>query len=394
LIEELKYINRHKEIFLKDFFKNKKFIESEIANSRFLIIGGAGSIGSAVAKQIFSFSACQLDIIDVSENYLVELVRDIRCSMGYTTSNFNVYCLDYCSDLFSKFMENKKYDYVFNLAALKHVRSEHHFETAARMIEVNIIGSYNLYEKLLSVGCKKYFCVSTDKATNPANLMGATKRAMELALLSTIKDIPISFARFANVLLSHGSLTENFLTRIIKQQPISLPSDIERYFILSSEAGRLCLMSSFLGDKNEIFFPKLTKNIKPINFIEILKRMLESRSLKPVWMNTEQEARESLQHLNLNNYWPVYTFKTETTGEKYIEEFYDIRSEIDLNRFYDVGVITKSEMLKFNIKDFLQDYKNIKKNHSTTINDLIVLISDYVPEFQHIKFNKNLNDKM
>jgi FlaA1/EpsC-like NDP-sugar epimerase len=392
--EELKYLGRSKEIFFKDILKNKDFIESEISNSRFLIIGGAGSIGSSVAKQIFSLGARQLDVVDISENYLVELVRDIRCSLGYVTQNFNVYCLDYCSELFSKFMENKKYDYVYNLAALKHVRSEQHFETALRMIDVNIIGAYNLYEKSLSVGCKKYFCVSTDKATNPANLMGATKRTMELALFNTNSDIPASFARFANVLLSHGSLTENFLTRIVKRQPISLPSDIERYFILSSEAGRLCLMSSILGEKNEIFVPKLSEDIKPINFVEILERILEGQNLKPVWMNSEQEARESLQHLNLKRYWPVYTFKTDTTGEKYIEEFYTVGSKLDLKRFDEVGVITNSETAEFDIKIFLQNYDNIKNNRGATIDDLITLISDYVPEFEHKKTRKNLNDRM
>ena len=394
MIDELKYIGRSKEIFFRDILKNKKFIESEISNSRFLIIGGAGSIGSALAKQIFSLSPCQLDIIDISENYLVELVRDIRCSLGYATQNFNVYCIDYCSELFSKFIENKKYDYIFNLAALKHVRSEQHFETALRMIDVNIVAAYNVYEKSLNVGCKKYFCVSTDKATNPANLMGATKRAMELALLNSNSNIKSSFARFANVMLSHGSLTENFLTRIIKRQPISLPSDIERYFIVSNEAGRLCLMSSILGNKNEIFFPKLSENIKPINFVQIVKTILESRNLKPVWMKTEEEARESVQHLDLNNYWPVYTFKTDTTGEKYIEEFYSVGSKIDFKRFLEVGVITNSETEEFNIKDFLQDYNKIKNNHSATIHDLISLISEYVPEFKHIKSQKNLNDRM
>ena len=394
MTEELKYLGRSKEIFFEDVLKNKDFIESEISNSRFLIIGGAGSIGSSVAKQIFSLGARQLDIVDISENYLVELVRDIRCSLGYNTQNFNVYCLDYCSELFSKFMENKKYDYVYNLAALKHVRSEQHYETALRMIDVNIIGAHNLYEKLLNVGCKKYFCVSTDKATNPANLMGATKRTMELALFNNNLDVPASFARFANVLLSHGSLTENFLTRIVKRQPISLPSDIERYFILSSEAGRLCLLSSILGEKNEIFVPKLSEDIKPINFLEILNRILENRNLKPVWMNTEQEARESLQHLDLKRYWPVYTFETDTTGEKYIEEFHTAESKLDLKRFDEVDVIMHSDSAGLDIKKFLNDFENIRSNRGSSVDDLITLISTYVPEFEHKKSQKSLNDRM
>ena len=392
--EELTYLNRSKETFFKDILRNKHIIESEISKSRFLIIGGAGSIGSSVAKQIFSLGARQIDVVDISENYLVELVRDIRSSLGYVTKNFNVYCLDYCSDLFSQFMDRKKYDYVYNLAALKHVRSEQHFETALRMIDVNIIAAYNLYKKSLGVGCKKYFCVSTDKATNPVNLMGATKRTMELALFSSDSDTPVSFARFANVLFSHGSLTENFLTRLSKRQPISLPSDIERYFILSSEAGRLCLMSSILGERNEIFVPKLSENIKPINFVEILKSILESQNLKPVWMKSEQDARESLQHMNLKKHWPVYTFETDTTGEKYIEEFYAVGSEVDLKRFDEVDVITSSKPAKFDIKNFLQDYRNIRNNRVATIDDLITLISGYVPEFEHKKTKKNLNDRM
>lgn len=392
--KHLEFISREKEIFKTDFDSQEYEIKNEIRNSKFLIVGGAGSIGSAVANAIFSMGALKLDIVDNSENYLVELVRDVRSSFGYITKSFNTYCLDYRHDNFQRFLDNKQYDYVFNFAALKHVRSEQHFETAVSMVEVNVIASHVLLERLPDLNCKKYFCVSTDKATRPANLMGATKRAMELALMQPNSGTATSFARFANVFLSHGSLTENFYTRLRKQQPISLPSDIQRYFILSNEAACLCLLSALIGKENETFIPKVDENFMPISFKEILKKILADSSLEPIWIDNEEEARQAIGKLNLRKFWPVYTFQSNTVGEKHIEEFYTKHCIRDTERFRDIDVILNLSIPTFDILSFKTDFQKIKVNPDSNTETLISLLSDYVTDFEYKKSNRSLNEQM
>ena len=261
----LELIGRKNELFKNDITNNDHYLNDVIQGHRFLVIGGAGSVGQAVVKEIFSRDPKLLHVVDISENNLAELVRQIRSTEGYKEGEFKTFCLDFGSIEFDHFLHNYgKYDYVFNLAALKHVRSERDPYTLMRMIKVNIINAEKTIEHSINNNSKKYFSVSTDKATNPANLMGATKRIMELLMIKRSSEIPISTARFANVAFSDGSLLFGFDHRMKLFQPLSVPKDVKRYFITAKESGELCLMSGLMGNNREIFFPKLVNNFQLI----------------------------------------------------------------------------------------------------------------------------------
>ena len=292
---ELELIGRKKELFEEDIKKYENELNEIISKSSFLVIGGAGSIGSATVKEIFKRNPKKLYVVDISENNLVELVRDIRSSLGYIDGEFKTFVLDVGSDIYDAFIKDKYFDYVLNFSALKHVRSEKDPFTLMRMIEVNILNT----EKTLiqSKNSKKYFCVSTDKATNPVNMMGASKRIMELFLLRRSLELKISTARFANVAFSDGSLLYSFSKRLEKQQPIVAPKDVKRYFITSKESGELCLMSAILGDNRDIFFPKLNEKLHLITFSEIAKKFLKLKGYTPYICKNEEEARELIKVL-------------------------------------------------------------------------------------------------
>ena len=253
-MDTLELIGRSKNLFTKDLKKYEKELNEKVSSSKFLVIGGAGSIGQAVTKEIFNRNPRKLHVVDISENNMVELVRDIRSSEGYISGEFKTFTLDVGSYEYDAFIKaDGKYDYVLNLSALKHVRSEKDPFTLMRMVEVNILNTIKTIDQARSNGTKKYFCVSTDKAANPVNMMGASKRIMELFLMRESRSIDISTARFANVAFSDGSLLHSFSQRIQKKQPIVAPNDIKRYFVTRQESGELCLMSCLLGDNRDIF---------------------------------------------------------------------------------------------------------------------------------------------
>ncbi len=389
-------LGREKDLFDEDIMRHLKSLESLVAQSKFLVIGAAGSIGQAVSKEIFSRGPSCLHLVDISENNLVELVRDLRSSLGYIKGDFQTFALDVGSDLFERFFLNEgPYDYVLNLSALKHVRSERDPYTLMRMIDVNVFNTVKIADLCISSGVKKYFCVSTDKAANPANLMGATKRIMELFLFEKSESLEVSTARFANVAFSDGSLPHGFQQRLNKRQPLAAPDDIKRYFVTSTESGRLCLLSTLLGKNREIFYPKLNAELHLTRFSDLAVRFLEQRGYQPFFCESEEEARKRVSELASKKNWPVFFFKSDTTGEKPFEEFFTKDSSLDEERFVDIGVIINGfEYSPGQLEGFKETFDEIRNSQKPSKKNLVNLITTALPEFTHKELGKNLDQKM
>jgi len=392
----LKLIGRDSELFEDDIKTYGKELDEIVNNSSFLVVGGAGSIGSAVVKEIFKRNPKKLHVVDISENNMVELVRDIRSSLGYIDGEFKTYALDIGSDIYDAFIKNDgEYDYVLNLSALKHVRSEKDPYTLMRMIDVNIFNTDKTIEQSIKKGVKKYFCVSTDKAANPVNMMGASKRIMEYFLMRRSLGMPISTARFANVAFSDGSLLYGFNRRIEKRQPISAPNDIRRYFVTPKESGELCLMSTIFGENRDIFFPKLSEKLHLITFADIARKYLEELGYEPYECKSEEEARELIKTLPDKGKWPVYFFKSDTTGEKDFEEFYTGEEDIDWNRFENLGVIKNEPIFDDEkLEYFISMIKQFRKNKNWTKKELVDLFNFMIPNFNHKETGKYLDQRM
>jgi len=392
----LHLIGREKSLFKSDVSSFSHELEEKVKNSSFLVIGGAGSIGQAVTKEIFKRNPRKLHVVDISENNMVELVRDIRSSFGYINGDFRTFILDVGSFQYDAFIDaDGKYDYVLNLSALKHVRNEKDEFTLMRMIEVNILNTVKTIEHSVSKGVKKYFCVSTDKAANPVNMMGASKRIMELFLMRESRNIDISTARFANVAFSDGSLLDGFQKRILKGQPIVAPNDIKRYFVTPEESGQLCLMSCILGENKDIFFPKLSEELHLITFAEIARKYLNGLGYIPFECETEESARNYSRWETSNKQWPCFFSESDTTGEKDYEEFFVEGELLDMNRFNSIGVI-KSNM-NFDRKEldgFLKTIQEMKVKLFWTKNELVNLFNVVIPDFKHKGTGKYLDAKM
>lgn len=392
----LRLIGRERDIFESDVLRFDNLLREEVGKSKFLVIGGAGSIGQAVVKEIFKRGPKKLHVVDISENNLAELVRDIRSSLGYINGEFKTYAIDVGSFEYDAFFKSDgEYDYILNLSAIKHVRSEKDPFTLMRMIEVNILNTEKTLIQSIEKGSKKYFCVSTDKATNPVNMMGASKRIMELFLMRRSLEIPVSTARFANVAFSDGSLLYSFNRRLEKRQPIVAPKDVKRYFITPKESGELCLMSAILGENRDIFFPKLNSELHLLTFSELAIRYLRMRGFEPYICESEQEAREKAKSLPDRNLWPCYFFISDTTGEKDVEEFYCEEDRLDLEKFVGIGII-KNEPIFDNdkLEFFLTRVEKFKKNLSWTKKELVDLFTFIIPEFNHLERGRYLDDKM
>lgn len=392
----LNLIGRSSELFTVDIQNNRHELKRIVASSRFLVLGGAGSIGQAVTKEIFKRNPLKLHVVDISENNMVELVRDIRSSYGYIDGDFQTFALDIGSIEYDAFWKTDgQYDYVLNLSALKHVRSEKDPFTLMRMIQTNIFNTDKTQKQSIQNGVKKYFCVSTDKAANPVNMMGASKRIMEMFVNRRSKDIEVSMARFANVAFSDGSLLHGFDQRMKKQQPIVAPNDIKRYFVIPKESGELCLMSCIFGENRDIFFPKLSENLHLITFAEIAEKYLKEKGLTAYICSTEQQAREAILKLNLSKQWPCLFTSSDTTGEKDFEEFFTDKEILDMNRFENLGIIKNN--LDFDAKklDFFETKINeLLSNLSWTKQDLVNLFHYMIPDFGHKETGKYLDGKM
>ena len=375
---------------------NSTMLSDMVSKSKFLVIGGAGSIGKAVSMEIFKRDPKSLHVVDVSENNLVELVRDIRSTIGYGSGDFKAFSIDCGSVEFEALMANEgPYDYVFNLSALKHVRSEKDPYTLMRMIMVNVFNTVKTLRLAKEMRAKKYFCVSTDKAANPVNMMGASKRIMEMFLMRESLTQEISMARFANVAFSDGSLLHGFNQRFAKKQPFSAPNDVRRYFVTPQESGELCLLSGLLGDNRDILFPKLSEKLHLITFSEIAVRYLRDRGYKAYECESEGEARDRAEELITNKHWPCYFFKSDTTGEKDFEEFFTNNEDLDMERFETVGIIkNQPDFDEDKLDDFMDGIEALREKGTWTKDDIVELYFGLLPEFAHKETGKYLDQRM
>lgn len=392
----LSLTGRKEELFGEDVFNNENFLQKEVSQSSFLVIGAAGSIGQAVTKEIFKRNPKKLHAVDISENNLVELVRDLRSSYGYIDGEFKTFALDIGSAIYDAFIASDgKYDYVLNLSALKHVRSEKDPFTLMRMIDVNVFNTDKTILQSLAGGARKYFCVSTDKAANPVNMMGASKRIMEMFLMRRSRDLPISTARFANVAFSDGSLLHGFNQRIQKRQPIVAPNDIKRYFVIPKESGELCLMSAIFGENRDVFFPKLSEQLHLITFAEIAVKYLEQLGFEAYPCKDEEEARSLTETLPQLKKWPCLFTTSDTTGEKDFEEFFTENETLDLSRFDNLGIIKNTlHVEEEKLRYFEETIGKMKQNGNWTKDEIVQLFNKMIPNFHHKETGKYLDSKM
>jgi FlaA1/EpsC-like NDP-sugar epimerase len=392
----LKLIGRNSFILFDDILRFSKELTAIVESSTFLVIGGAGSIGQAVVKEIFKRNPKKIHVVDISENNLTELVRDIRSSFGYIKGDFKTFALDIASIEYDAFIKSDgKYDYVLNLSALKHVRSEEDPFTLMRMIDVNIFNTEKTIKQSIENGTKKYFCVSTDKAANPINMMGASKRIMEMFLMRRSLDINISTARFANVAFSDGSLLHGFNQRIEKRQPIAAPNDIKRYFVTPQESGELCLMSCIFGENRDIFFPKLSEALHLISFADIAIKYLKDKGFEPYLCNTEDEARKLIKTLPEQGKWPCFFTKSNTTGEKDFEEFYTDKEVLNMDRFENLGVIkNEPEYDENQLNNFEDAISQLKSGMSWDKKSIVKEFFKMIPKFGYHDNGKYLDGKM
>ncbi|MDF1879479.1 UDP-N-acetylglucosamine 4,6-dehydratase [Sulfurimonas sp. SAG-AH-194-C20] len=392
----LNLIGRTKELFIDDILDNSKELKKIVSSSTFLVIGGAGSIGQAVVKEIFKRQPKKLHVVDISENNMVELVRDIRSSFGYIDGEFATFALDIGSVEYDAFIKaDGKYDYVLNLSALKHVRSEKDPFTLMRMIDTNIFNTDKTIKQSIKNGTKKYFCVSTDKAANPVNMMGASKRIMEMFVHRNSLKMKVSMARFANVAFSDGSLLHGFNQRLEKNQPIVAPNDIKRYFVTPQESGELCLMSCIFGENRDIFFPKLSAELNLISFADIAVKYLRAKGFEPYLCKDENEARALAKTLPKEGKYPCLFTASDTTGEKDFEEFFTQNETLDMDRFENLGIIkNEADYNEEKLNSFESKMKTMKENLTWKKEEIVKEFFRLLPDFGHKETGKYLDGKM
>ncbi|MCA4014347.1 UDP-N-acetylglucosamine 4,6-dehydratase [Vibrio vulnificus] len=392
----LPLIGRTNALFTQDIAQHEAELSRIVSESRFLVLGGAGSIGQAVTKEIFKRHPQKLHVVDISENNMVELVRDIRSSFGYIDGDFQTFALDIGSIEYDAFIKaDGQYDYVLNLSALKHVRSEKDPFTLMRMIDVNVFNTDKTIQQSIDAGVKKYFCVSTDKAANPVNMMGASKRIMEMFLMRKSEQIAISTARFANVAFSDGSLLHGFNQRIQKNQPIVAPNDIKRYFVTPQESGELCLMSCIFGENRDIFFPKLSEALHLITFADIAVKYLKQRGYESHLCANEDEARELAKTLPAQGKWPCLFTESDTTGEKDFEEFFTDKEVLDMARFENLGIIKNEPLYQPELLSlFEEQIARMKDQRAWSKEQIVALFFTMIPDFGHKETGKYLDSKM
>jgi FlaA1/EpsC-like NDP-sugar epimerase len=392
----LELVGRKGPLFDADVSRHEQELSKIVAESRFLVIGGAGSIGQAVTREIFKRRPRALHVVDISENNMVELVRDIRSTLGYIDGDFRAFAIDCGGREFAALMRaSNGYDYVLNLSALKHVRSEKDPFTLMRLVEVNVLNTNRTIAQAAEGGARKYFCVSTDKAANPVNMMGASKRIMEMFLMRASETLPISTARFANVAFSDGSLLHGFNLRFAKRQPISAPNDVRRYFVTPQESGELCLMSCLLGDNRDIFFPKLSEALDLTRFSDIAVRYLAALGFEAYECSSEAEARDRSADLIAQKKWPCYFFASDTTGEKDVEEFYTQAEALDMGRFDNIGIV-KNEGRADGVRldHFTRTIDAIRAKPVWDKPEIVELFNHMIPDFAHKETGKYLDGRM
>ena len=389
--------HRQHSLFAGDIHNHFKEIESEVKGHSLLVIGGAGSIGSSFIKALLPFKPSKLVVIDLNENGLAELVRDIRSTNGlYVPDEFRCYTLNFADPIFEKiYRDEKGFDIVANFSAHKHVRSEKDRYSVQALIENNDIKAKKLMDLLTVYPPKHFFCVSTDKAANPVNIMGASKRIMEDLVMAYNKYFKVTTARFANVAFSNGSLPDGWIHRLQKKQPLAAPSDVRRYFVRPEEAGQICMLACILGNGGEVFFPKLGEN-QMLTFSSICDNFLTANGLKKDPCSSDDEAKRKAAALDWNdNKYPTVYFHSDTTGEKAYEEFYVPGEKIDMQRFQALGVVeqtTRHDIAEVNC--FFEKLESIFAREDFSKAQIIDAIKEFIPNFEHEEKGKNLDQKM
>ncbi|MDO9254794.1 MAG: polysaccharide biosynthesis protein [Bacteroidales bacterium] len=394
-----KYVTHRDESLLNaDFLKYDAEMQKRITGKSVLVIGGAGSIGSSYIKAILKFNIRKLVVVDINENGLTELVRDLRSSTGYNIpAEFITYPVNFGDSVFEKiFSHHGPFQIVANFAAHKHVRSEKDIYSIEAMIENNVLKARKLLELLLQSPPEHFFCVSTDKAANPVNIMGASKKLMEEMIMAYSTKLSIKTARFANVAFSNGSLPLGFLDRLNKRQPWSCPKGIRRFFVSPQESGELCLIASIMGESGDIFFPKLDENIDMIPFDQMALDLLKTLGLKPDICQSEEEARQKALLLNeTSTTYPIYFFGSDTSGEKSFEEFYTEKEILDKVSFINLGVVKNSLKRSVQEIDLIFDQLHtLFKSQNVTKASIVDILKVYLPNFEHIETGKGLDSKM
>jgi len=379
--------------FEKDISKNRNLLSNKICDQKILIIGGAGTIGSSYIKQILKFKPSKITVVDINENGLTELTRDLRSSnlLDYKPE-YITYPVNLLSDTFDKIFNSDNWGIVANFSAHKHVRSEKDKISVEALIKNNVYGAIKLLNLCEANPPKHFFSVSTDKAANPVNIMGASKSLMEKLILSKKNKFRVSTARFANVAFSNGSLLDGFIYRLQKKQPLSCPSDIKRFLVTPEQSGQICLLATFLGETGNIFFPKLDFHKDQIYFKEIALDFLKENGFEPVLVQSEKEAKEFDFHENPDKY-PIYFFKTDTSGEKTYEEFFTEEEDYEVNEFESLGYIKTSEV-EISFEEVEADFESVFRNPNSNKSDIVKIINKYVPDFMHIETGKHLDQKM
>ncbi len=390
-------VRRKQSMFSGDIEKNKAELERKIKEKSVLVIGGAGRIGSAYVKEILKYNPRSMTIVDLNENGLAEITRDLRSDGSITVpGEYKTYPMNYHSEVFEKmFKSNGGFDIVANFSAHKHVRSEKDIYSVECLLKNNIIYLKDFLDLLTCYPPSLYFCVSTDKAANPANIMGASKKVMEDLVFSYSDSFPVKTARFANVAFSNGSLPDGFIHRINKLQPLSAPRDVKRYFVSPMESGQICMLASILGNNREIFFPKLQES-QMMRFDEIARELLQSMGYEVLECESDEMAIEEAHKLREgSNRYPVHFSASDTSGEKPFEEFFTNEETIDTERFEALGVITsKGKPDREEMLDYLKRMENLLNTDNCQKEDIVDLLREHIPEFSHVETGKSLDMKM
>jgi FlaA1/EpsC-like NDP-sugar epimerase len=386
---------RKESLLAKDLLRHHNELQKEIEGRSVLVIGGAGTIGASFIKALIRYSPAKLVVVDINENGLTELVRDCRSSdtLGLP-ADFKTYPINFGDPVFAKiFSKEGPFDIVANFAAHKHVRSEKDAFSIEAMIENNVLKANQLLQLLLKHPPKHFFCVSTDKAANPVNIMGASKKLMEEVILAYAQDLPITTARFANVAFSNGSLLAGFIERLMKQQPLSCPADVKRFFVSPQESGEICLMACILGKSGDIFFPKLDPEKDMINFAAIVPPFLAAFGLEPFICDSEDSAKQFRSTTNGNQY-PVYFFASETSGEKLYEEFYTDEEALDMQQFAELGIIKNATRRSRKELDAIVTAVAALFETPVEKQDIVIALKKLLPGFAHVETGINLDQKM
>ena len=384
-------------MFYTDIEANKNVLVKKIHEKSVLVVGGAGSIGSSFIKALLPFKPASLVVVDTNENALAELTRDLRSTKGmYVPADYVTYPMDFASPVFEKMIRNRGgFDIVGNFSAHKHVRSEKDIYSVEALLQNNVLHAKLLLDLLSEFPPEEYFCVSTDKAANPVNIMGASKRIMEDVIFSDSDRFPVKTARFANVAFSNGSLPAGFLARIQKLQPLSAPSDVRRYFVSPEESGQICLLSCILGENRAIFFPKL-EEAQMMTFDAIGTELLKAHGYEVLQCGSDEEAIDKAEELKKgSNLYPVHYSVSDTSGEKPFEEFVTDTETADYERFSSLGVIIgKTIPDKNRVEKLFVDLNDAFDKESTTKEEVVGIMKEYLPNFEHIETGKSLDSKM